>query len=441
MDFYNGSLYPGKLPEPVTLVGPIDVGDPNGGVLTCEECENAVGYQLLFGPDPYRVMDYSVISDTPSPPDEIITALPFDTCWWTVRVYDQYGSTIYADPIQIDVFKLSFPIENLTTGRRHGYLQDAIDQAAPGDEIVVKEGIHHETVNFFSKNLTLRSTDPNDPTVVAATVIDGGRQGAVITMSGSPDGGCLLAGLTITGGTVGLACRDAVPTIRNCTIGGGGPTAIEFWRGYEPVVIDCILMGGVEGISDPTLVAHWALDEAEGTVAYDSAGDNDGTVIGIPTWQPAGGAVDGALEFNGATFVAANSVLNPKDGPFSVLAWVKGGAPGQVIVSQQGGANWLMADALDGSLMTDLRAGGPSPVSLGSEAVIADGNWHRVALVWDGENRRLYVDDVLVAEDTQAALEGSTGKQLIGCGANMSPDTFFSGLIDDVRIYNRVVSP
>ena len=194
-------------------------------------------------------------------------------------------------------------------------------------------------------------------------------------------------------------------------------------------------------VNDPTLVAHWALDEAEGTVAYDSAGDHDGTVIGVPAWQPAGGAVDGALEFDGTYFVAAPFVLSPSDGPFSVLAWVKGGAPGQVIVSQQAGANWLMADALDGSLMTDLRAGGRSPVSLGSETVITDGDWHRVAFTWDGTNRRLYVDDVLVAEDTQAALEGSAGRQLVGCGANMSPDTFWTGLIDDVRIYNRAVSP
>jgi hypothetical protein len=196
-----------------------------------------------------------------------------------------------------------------------------------------------------------------------------------------------------------------------------------------------------EEVNDPTLVAHWTLDEAEGTVAYDSAGDNDGAVIGVPAWQPAAGAADGALEFDGATFVAADCVLDPKDGPFSVLAWVKGGAPGQVIVSQPGSANWLMADALDGSLMTDLRAGGRSPVSLGSQTVITDGNWHRVAFTWDGENRRLYVDDMLVAEDTQAALGGSAGKQLIGCGADMSPDTLWTGLIDDVRIYNRVVSP
>ena len=110
MDFYDEPNHPGRLPEPVTLVGPVDVGDPNGALLTCEESENAVGYQLLFGPDPYRVMDYNIISDTPAPPNEVITTLPFEGTWWTVKVRDQYGSTIYADPIYIDASMLSFPI-------------------------------------------------------------------------------------------------------------------------------------------------------------------------------------------------------------------------------------------------------------------------------------------------------------------------------------------
>jgi hypothetical protein len=29
----------------------------------------------------------------------------------------------------------------------------------------------------------------------------------------------------------------------------------------------------------------------------------------------------------------------------------------------------------------------------------------------------------------------------LGCDKDMTPDTFFSGLIDDVRIYNRAVRP
>jgi N-acetylneuraminic acid mutarotase len=121
-------------------------------------------------------------------------------------------------------------------------------------------------------------------------------------------------------------------------------------------------------VDDPTLLAHWAFDETEGSVAYDSAGQSDATVIGVPEWQPAGGAVDGALEFDGATLVAAGSVLNPSDGPFSVFAWIKGGAAGQAIISQVGDANWLMADA-SGVLMTELKSAGRLASLLYSETV------------------------------------------------------------------------
>ena len=70
-----------------------------------------------------------------------------------------------------------------------------------------------------------------------------------------------------------------------------------------------------------------------------------------------------------------------------------------------------------------------------------DGYWHRVGLVWDGLYRTLYVDDILVAEDTQDSLKDSDSGLYIGCGKNMEAGTFWSGLIDDVRIYNRAVIP
>ena len=202
-----------------------------------------------------------------------------------------------------------------------------------------------------------------------------------------------------------------------------------------------VLTRYMEAIKDPTLIAHWALDETEGLVAHDRVGANDGTVMGVPAWQPSGGQVNGALEFDGTTFIAADHVLSPSDGPFSVLAWLKGGEPGQAIISQPPGAEWLMADAMDGALMTGLQGGGRLGKALCSDAVITDGNWHRVGFTWDGSYRRLYVDDVLVAEDTQTGLAECCGGLNIGCAANMTPGTFFAGLIDDVRIYNRAVEP
>ena len=192
----------------------------------------------------------------------------------------------------------------------------------------------------------------------------------------------------------------------------------------------------------PGAVTYWKLDETEGDIASDSANDNDGTVYGDPAWQPEGGMVDGALQLDGIDdYVNTPFVLNPTDGKFSVFVWIKGTAPGQVILSQADGANWLCTDSLEGNLMTELKGSGRSAQPLISETVITDGAWHRIGLVWDGSNRTLYVDDVEVATDTQGSLEGSTGGLHIGAGKGLEPGSFFSGLIDDVRIYNRVVSP
>ena len=189
----------------------------------------------------------------------------------------------------------------------------------------------------------------------------------------------------------------------------------------------------------PGAVAYWKLDETEGDIAHDSVADFNGILIGEPLWQPTGGMVDGALQFDGIDdYISTDFVLNPQEGAFSVFAWIKGGTPGQVVLSQVGGANWLSADSSEGKFMTELIppvTRSPLP-PLVSEARITDGNWHHIGFVWDDSHRTLYVDDVMVAEDVQKNLASSNNGLYIGCGKGMEPGTFFSGLIDDVRIYN-----
>jgi hypothetical protein len=197
-------------------------------------------------------------------------------------------------------------------------------------------------------------------------------------------------------------------------------------------------------VNDPTLIAHWKLDEVSGMIAADSAGTNNGIVVGNPIWQPAGGKIGGALLLDGVNdYTATQFVCDPSKGSFSVLAWVKGGAPGQVVLSeaQVNGVNWLMAGASDGGLATELKSSGRSGKALKSAASISDGAWHRVGLVWDGANRILCVDGVEVAKDAQASLAGSADGLQIGTGSALAPGSFWSGLIDDVRIYNRAVKP
>jgi len=235
-------------------------------------------------------------------------------------------------------------------------------------------------------------------------------------------------------------------------------TLIENWGQNEPSV-DIGPMPWGDGVVDAadlevlmrywqqevlpvSLIAYWKLDEAEGIVAADKAGTNNGTLVGNPIWQPANGKIGGALQFNGTSdAVTAGFVCDPSKGPFSVFAWIQGGGPGQVILSQQAGANWLMAAAPQGSLKTELKGVGRFESPLASPSVIADGAWHHVGLVWDGKIRVLYVDDVEVARDTPSSLAASAGGLNIGAGNKPAAGTYWFGLIDDVRIYNRSVKP
>jgi len=197
-----------------------------------------------------------------------------------------------------------------------------------------------------------------------------------------------------------------------------------------------------EEILPPALIAYWKLDEPEGHIAQNSVSDNHGILHGEPIWQPHSGKKDGALEFDGINdYISTDFVLDPANGAFSVFAWIMGSAPGQAVLSQADGVSWLCTDSGTGFLMTELKGSGRSAGPLHSQANITDGVWHRIGFVWDGSHRTLYVDDEAVAEDTQDGLEDSSNGLYIGVGSTLAPSTFFFGLIDDVRIYNRAVSP
>ena len=200
-----------------------------------------------------------------------------------------------------------------------------------------------------------------------------------------------------------------------------------------------------EEVNDPTLLAHWPLDEAQGATAYDSAAGFDGTLVGGPIWQPEGGMLLGSLQLDGIDdYVSTDPVLDPSKGAFSVVAWINGGAPGQTVFSQIARADWLLTDSVEGCLMTNLTGSGRgSSGPLRSETIINDGNWHRIGLVWDGSYRHLYVDGAEAARDavSLSSLESAYGGFYFGTDKTRTAGTFFSGLIDDIRIYNRVVSP
>ena len=91
--------------------------------------------------------------------------------------------------------------------------------------------------------------------------------------------------------------------------------------------------------------------------------------------------------------------------------------------------------------MTDLRQSGRQGKSLTSSALVTDGARHRIDFAWNSGNRILYVEDLEVASENQPSGAESTNGLYIELGYSLAPGTFWSGLIDDVRIDNRVVKP
>ncbi len=177
---------------------------------------------------------------------------------WNNPVDRQYSRNLgTGDGIELVIASFSTadgPIENVTSGKKYEQFRHAIGEALSGDTILLSEGTYPGNIDFAGKNLTLSSTDPNDPAVVAATVISGGTQ--AVSFTGGEDASCLLAGLTVTGAETGIYCWASSPTIANCCITENGTTGIELRMGSNPTIIGCeIVSNGGAGLE---AWAKWA---------------------------------------------------------------------------------------------------------------------------------------------------------------------------------------
>ena len=91
--------------------------------------------------------------------------------------------------------------------------------------------------------------------------------------------------------------------------------------------------------------------------------------------------------------------------------------------------------AVDGGRFTkDLVSAVPIPV---------DDQWHQVTLIWDGSLRHLYLDNAQVAVDPAPLhpLRDFQSGLYFGASQNLAPASFWSGLIDDIRIYDKALLP
>lgn|GEM_PF-6404313 len=121
---------------------------------------------------------------------------------------------------------------NIVVPQDYATIQAAINAAIDGDVVTLLPGTYTGTGNvnlgFSGKAITVRSTDVDDPAVVAATVINGFGQ-RIFSFTSGEGSDSVVGGLTIWGGGAytsspygrAILCQNSSPSIVNCVIGGG----------------------------------------------------------------------------------------------------------------------------------------------------------------------------------------------------------------------------
>lgn len=204
---------------------------------------------------------------------------------------------------------------------------------------------------------------------------------------------------------------------------------------------------GKEGVIDNDvtsgLVGHWKFDEDSGstsTITYDAtANGNNGTLVGSPTRTTSTCKIANCLQVNGTSqYVSLASSLNPTS-YVTVTAWFKRvGVPtsGYHIIFMQGTQIEISIPESTGQIRTGVTTATLGRQVFNSGTGLLDGNWHHLALTYNGSALVSYIDGA------QTATNSVTGTITTGSPTNIGNygGYYANGYIDDVRIYNRALS-
>ena len=217
-------------------------------------------------------------------------------------------------------------------------------------------------------------------------------------------------------------------------------------------IIDYISPDNITSLIDwnRSLVGWWRFNEETGennTFFRDwSTWGNNGTNGSNPTYVT--GKFGKALQFDGVddyidTGVSWNTLLNGGTYDFTIEAWIKylpqdsyRGIVGTYADSTTSG---LWIDNCGGLRMRIKGAGSPYGYTEVSGGTQHDNQWHHIAAVGDRDGLGyFYVDSILKNSADISAHNGSVGTAIIKVG---KVSNAFNGSIDEVRIYNRALSP
>ncbi len=200
--------------------------------------------------------------------------------------------------------------------------------------------------------------------------------------------------------------------------------------------------------SDSTAVARYTMDAGTGQWVNDSTdfgynGYRGGTVLSeAADPDRVTGRVRGALRFDGDDDIVR--IPEPRNIRFTdavtVTAWLR---PTTVSTSQQ----WLVeqdSDTVTGAIDTGsgdpvfrLNAGGAVTTLQGTTPLSTD-TWHHLAMTYNGTHMAIYVDGSPAGVQPKTGDLADTNGFYLG-GDEPEGQDYYSGRLDDVRIYNRTL--
>lgn len=194
--------------------------------------------------------------------------------------------------------------------------------------------------------------------------------------------------------------------------------------------------------------SEYLFEESSGTIVIDTKGSNDGTIVNEES------RVDGVsgkgLAFTGTGYITLGQVFsNNVQNELTLSAWIKPDATtdGYQGIIMHGGPNvdTYALYILQSSNRIAFKTSGTSNswTYIDGVTTLWDGNWHNIAVTYDGSKKSIYMDgSVLLTVDATGTIESGEGYNLlVGAGRDeINPTLLYYGQIDEVRIYNTALS-
>jgi len=199
------------------------------------------------------------------------------------------------------------------------------------------------------------------------------------------------------------------------------------------------------GSTIPELVAAYSFDKGSGTTVDDSSGHGNVGSIGTATWTTAG-RYGASLSFDGNTakLVVPDNPSLRLTTALTLEAWVNPSvvSSGWRDVIYKGNDNYFLeattdSSGLPGAGLTLASSG--NTVLYGSAQLPVD-TWTHMAQTYDGTVVRLYINGVQVAAAFQSG-PALTSNYPLEIGGDSLYGQYFSGLIDEVRVFNVARTP